>query len=178
MFSRCSFLTATTILLLATTMSPAADEPRDLLGRPLPWGPEADSISLCLVMPRTRLVYGEPIAFKLWARKTSAVPPLVRLHLHDEPRNAHLELTTDHGEAVPFTLQNLGTPALQSLSRGDPRAASFLHSCISEYACPALPFLVERRGMGGTPGSEGQDGTRLDERVRVRSYPHNSRVRK
>jgi hypothetical protein len=41
----------------------AQEEPTDLQGRPLPWGPEVNGARLSVRLVRNRLLYGEPIEF-------------------------------------------------------------------------------------------------------------------
>jgi len=82
---------------------PPAWERPDILGRPIPWGKEVRGQRVCLWMPTTRLLYGQPIVVHLETAQRSDQPPYIRLEWDGLRRSIYLEWTTDRGEAVTFT---------------------------------------------------------------------------
>jgi HEAT repeat protein len=108
----------------ARPKNPDADE-RDALGRPLPWGPEVRGARLCVHPLRSRLLYGEPVEVWLHTLNLGRDGPYLRLLWEGPGRTVSLALTTDAGEAVPFTFelfrQGDGTPGSTHAARLWPR---------------------------------------------------------
>src|SRR5262245_56804679 len=84
-------------------------ERRDILGRPIAWGKEVAGQRVCLWMPYTRLLYGQPIDVHLETAQASRKPPHLRLHWEGPRRTVFLEWTNDRGKAVTFYRRSAGT---------------------------------------------------------------------
>jgi HEAT repeat protein len=94
---------------------------RDVLGRPLPWGPEVRGVRLSVSTLRTRLLHGEPVEVWLHTLNTTRDGPYLRLVWEGPGRTVSVALTTEKGEAVPCTLelfrQGDGTPGSTHAAR-------------------------------------------------------------
>lgn len=86
----------------------AEPEARDAFGRVMPWADAVNGARVRLRVVRTRLLYGEPLGFIVESRHVSEQGPYVRLNWDGDYQTLRLELTTDRGEAVPFTRQLFG----------------------------------------------------------------------
>lgn len=83
-------------------------EGRDILGRPIPWGKEVGGQRVCLWMPTTRLLYGQPIDVLLQTAQATDDPPHLNLEWEGPHRTIFFEWTNDRGEAVIYARENAG----------------------------------------------------------------------
>ena len=104
-------LLPTLLLVLIHTSAGPAQEPskpvppwerRDILGRPIPWGKEVAGQRVCLWMPATRLLYGQPIDIRVQTGSVSEEPPNLRVNWDGPERTAFFDWTNDQGETVTF----------------------------------------------------------------------------
>ena len=84
-------------------------ERRDILGRPIPWGKEVADQRVCLWMPATRLLYGQPIDVHLETAQVTPNPPHLRLHWDGPRRTVFFEWTDDRGKPVTFQRRSAGS---------------------------------------------------------------------
>src|SRR4051812_41249899 len=72
---------------------PASKRP-DALGRPVPWGDEVKGLRLSLQLPRTRLLFGQPIELSLVSVRATDQPPYLRVRFDEPGKTATVEFTT------------------------------------------------------------------------------------
>jgi HEAT repeat protein len=83
-------------------------EQRDALGRIVPWTDEFKGQRLSLQLPRTRLLFGQPMEVRLASAQAQDKPPYLRVHFDGPQKSATIEFTTDKGETVPFVRRDGG----------------------------------------------------------------------
>jgi HEAT repeat protein len=87
---------------------PPAWEERDILGRPIPWGKEVGGQRVCLWIPATRLLYGQPIDVLLRTAQATHDPPHLTLNWEGPHRTVFFEWTDELGHAITYVRQSGG----------------------------------------------------------------------